>query len=338
MASNEIIRSRRMNSDAKILILLVQGLPESERFEALGRYAEELELKPRQYRNARKYLIEQGYLHEWKYQDETWHWVTDQVLSNVTLTRDGANGVRSAASPSDRFRKVGDGDPREPGDSKPLDEDWGEDDPHPPTPRPEPQPSNEEEGAGEEEPPPAPEPEPAPERPAPDPELAEAERLLLSLRHSHRDLFLGVREARGLAGTAAEWLRRGVPAGELVRALTAYLPADGVRSAVGFLRHRLTAKMPEPVTTARTEYAPEPPPRPAPRALIACEGPGDDHVFRPVADESVCGPCRREAAWQAHEQRYPAQTRGPAPAWIPWRDRVAQCAQDPEPSEGFAFG
>ncbi|MEU5215382.1 hypothetical protein AB0G79_04165 [Streptomyces sp. NPDC020807] len=310
-----------MNSDAKILLLLVQGLPEHERCEALGKYAEQLELTPRQYRNARKHLIADGYLHEWKYQNENRHWVTEQLLSNVTLTRDEANALRTSASPSDRWREVGNGESREARGSKPLDEDWGEDEtPHPPTPRADAAaPSGEEEGPGEENPAPGPTPNPAPD-PAPHPEVVQAERLLLSLRHSHRDLFLGVREARGLAGTAAEWLRRGVTAGELVRALTAYLPPDGVRSAVGFLRHRLMAKMPEPVAAV--------PPPLARRALIACEGPGDDHVFRPVADETLCGPCRMEAAWQAHHERHPEQTRGPASAWIPWRDRVAQAAAD----------
>jgi hypothetical protein len=97
------------------------------------------------------------------------------------------------------------------------------------------------------------EPEPEPEAeprsvpapiPVPAPELAEAEGVLLSLRHAHRDLLLGVREARSLADAAAEWLRRGVSAPDLRRALTTGLPTDGIRSAVGFLRHRLIQKLP----------------------------------------------------------------------------------------------
>ncbi|MFC9705196.1 hypothetical protein ACFTWD_31385 [Streptomyces sp. NPDC056943] len=156
-----------------------------------------------------------------------------------------------------------------------------------------------------------------------DPELIEAERLLLSLRHSHRDLLLGVREARGLADQAAEWLRRGIPAVDLRRALTAYLPSNGVRSAVGFLRHRLTEKMPPPPPPADT--APAAPARPAP--LIACEGPGDLHVFRPAAGETHCGPCRREAAWEEHELRHPSPQHTPDPGPVAWRDRFDKYAK-----------
>lgn len=54
-----------------------------------------------------------------------------------------------------------------------------------------------------------------------------------------------------LAEAAAEWLRRGVSEGELRTALTAGLRSAYIRSAVGFLRHRLAAELPaeaDPVT------------------------------------------------------------------------------------------
>lgn len=327
-ASNEILYSRRMNSDAKVLILIVQSLPEKERYEALGKYAEALELTPREYRNARKHLIANGYLHEWRWQNERGRWVTDQLASNVTLTSEEAIALRGGGeppeSPSEREPKAGSSRDRNARTYKPVDKDSGKNDPHPPP---------KARAEREPDPDPDPQPDPAPEAdieadPAPpdgDPEFLTAERLLLSLRHSHKDLLLGVREARGLAEQAAEWLRRGIPAADLRRALTAYLPGTGVRSAVGFLRHRLTEKMPAPLVPDVPEAPAEPPARPAP--LIACEGPGNPHVFRPAVDETRCGPCRREAAWEEHEQRHGLPRSRPDDKPVPWRERFDRYAE-----------
>ncbi|MER6016721.1 hypothetical protein [Streptomyces anulatus] len=77
-----------------------------------------------------------------------------------------------------------------------------------------------------------------------------------------RGLHLGVAEARVLVGQAVEWLRRGVSAGELRRVLSSDLPEGGVRSAVGFLRHRLAEKMPEATVPAAREVQPTPKPMP----------------------------------------------------------------------------
>lgn len=346
-ASNGILYSRRMNSDAKVLILIVQSLPEEDRYEALGKYAEELELTPREYRNARKDLIANGYLHEWKWQNDRGRWVTDQLASNVTLTREEAIALRDGGppeSPSDREPKVGPSRSRKARTFKPVDKDWGKDSPHPPSEaqaqreQAQEPPQGQEQPQEPEDPPSGTDPDDSdPDGPGGDPELIAAERLLLSLRHSHRDLLLGVREARGLAEQAAEWLRRGVSAADLCRALTAYLPSNGVRSAVGFLRHRLTVKMPAPVapdipgalgvqgTPNVPEAPPEPPTRPAP--LIACEGPGNPHVFRPAADETHCGPCRQEAAWEEHERRYPRPQSHPDSSPVAWRDHFDKYAQ-----------
>ncbi|MEV0785429.1 hypothetical protein AB0I52_21160 [Streptomyces sp. NPDC050423] len=157
-----------------------------------------------------------------------------------------------------------------------------------------------------------------------DAEVVEAERVLLSLRHAHPQLHLGVREARGLAEAAADWLRRGVKAAELRLALVSELPSGGVRSAVGFLRYRLVQKLPEPVCVAASAPA-----APAPRAPVACEGPGWEHVFRPRGEETVCPPCAQEAAWRAHAAKWavyePDRDEGDfeAPEPLPWRERVA---------------
>ncbi|MGA5067156.1 hypothetical protein ACPB9E_25885 [Streptomyces exfoliatus] len=74
--------------------------------------------------------------------------------------------------------------------------------------------------------------------------------------------------------------------------------------------------------------APQAPPAPPapdpvvarPAGLVTCDGPGNEHVFRPVGDETFCGTCRTEEAWKAHELRY--QHRPDKGDPIPWRDRM----------------
>ena len=138
--------------------------------------------------------------------------------------------------------------------------------------------------------------------------------MLLSLRHSRRELHLGVREARALAADAAKWLLRGVTPADLRRVLIAGLPHDGVRSAVGFLRHRLVEKLPDAPAPASS---PQPSP-PAAAGLVTCQGPGEDHAFRPVADETQCPACRRAAAQPKSPNFPPPQTEHTG-----WRDRFA---------------
>ncbi|MGA5197359.1 hypothetical protein [Streptomyces exfoliatus] len=322
----------------------VQDLPESDSVKPLGEHAADLGMRPRAYHRARECLMACGYLHEWKWQSQRGHWTTEQLLSNVTLTREEANALRDgtptdpptdppvappADSPSDRRPTSGFRDPRNPA-TQPVEKDGEKTFPHPPP----------------KAPPELPEPEPAPE-PAPEPgtepdpdraaEVVVAERVLLSLRHQSRDLLLGVREARGLAEAAAEWLRRGVSVGDLRHALTAHLPRGGVRSAVGFLRHRLTEKLPAEAAHQAPQSPQVWPDLPAPAAssparpaeLVTCDGPGNTHVFRPAGDETFCGPCRTEEAWKAHERRF--QPRPDKGAPIPWRERVDAILQA-EPS------
>ncbi|MGW0117587.1 hypothetical protein [Streptomyces sp. NPDC003327] len=307
--------------------MYVQGLPEDAVDKPLGEHAADLGMKPRAYHRAKELLIACGYLHEWKWQRETGRWTTDQLFANITLTRDEANALRAGAvptgSPTVQNPTAGSRDSRKSASHYRKDKDGDQHFPHPPPEDPAPR---VEAGAGPGAEP-EPEPDPGPDRPNPaapdapevpeapgpaDPDVVEAEALLLSLRHQNRDLLLGVREARGLAGLAAEWLRRGVSAADLRHALTAYLPRNGVRSAVGFLRHRLTVKLP----------VPDRPAPPARKPLVSCQGPGPDHVFRPVGDEVHCGPCRMEEARRAHahlQRQEPAKTGGPT-----WRERVAQ--------------
>ncbi|MGW4705204.1 hypothetical protein [Streptomyces sp. NPDC004285] len=300
------MRHPRLNSDAKLLLIYVQGLPETTSAKPLGEHANDLGMRPRAYHRAKECLVACGFLHEWKFQSGRGYWMTTQLLSNVTLTSEEARAARDgipAGSPDVGEPATGNREPRRAGPSLPVDEDLGsKTSPHPPTEEPAPKPEAD---------------DPAPEAPAEAaPEVAQAERLLLSLRHQNRDLLLGVREARGLAEAAAEWLRRGVSAADLRHALTAHLPRGGVRSAVGFLRHRLTVKLPVPLAPQEPEESRAETARPA---LVTCEGPGDEHVFRPVGDETHCGDCRMERARQA------AGFQPEEPAERPsWRSRVEE--------------
>ncbi|MFD8008934.1 hypothetical protein [Streptomyces sp. NPDC058955] len=317
--SHSVVRNPRLTSDAKVLLVYLQGLPESAATaKPLGEHAADLGMKPRAYQKAKESLTTCGHLHEWRWQDGQGLWKTTQLVTNVSLTREEARAVRDGdRSPTVPDPAVGGPGTPETGCSS-NDEDGEKTNPPPPggpalSTEPEPEPETE--------------PEPEPEAPEQsqahrdgDSVLVHAERLLLTLHHADRDLRLGVREARGLAALAAEWLRRGVSAADLRHALTAHLPRTGVRSAVGFLRHRLTEKLPpEPVADPPGEA-----PGPVPGALVNCQGPGDKpHAFRPVADETLCGPCRREAALRADRRDRPREARRPA-AGPDWRGRVAE--------------
>ncbi len=337
-----------MVRNAKILILYVQGLPDSATNRPLGELALKLDMKGRPYQQAKKQLVEHGYVHEWRCQREDGLWVTDQLFTNTPLTRAEARAVwvrleqDAGRSPGVRYPTVGEPTPRSVGGYQPEEDHGDKTTPHPPseaeraaTPDPDLDPDPDPVEAA-----PAPEPAaaPAPESgAAPDPEpgaapaeaapklaqaphptsqLAKAERLLLSLRHTRRDLLLGVREARTLAVEAVKWLEGGLPEGDLRQALLADPPEGGVRSAVGFLRHRLIQKCP----VAPVVPLPAPPPPPPVRELMACAGPGEEHVFRPLADEAECADCRRAtayASWMVDTDTYEF------PEDMTWRQRVA---------------
>ncbi|CAM5592293.1 hypothetical protein GCM10010253_19090 [Streptomyces badius] len=351
-ASHTIVRDRRMNSNAKILILYVQGLPDSATNRPLGELAQKLDMKGRPYQQAKKQLVEHGYVHEWRGQREDGLWATDQLFTNTPLTSAEARAVwarleqEAGRSPGVRYPTVGAPTPRSVGGYQPEEDHSDENTPHPPseaervansdrnrdrvesTPAlgpvaapertPEPTPASESAEASTErasgiEPAGAPVAgAPAKASPA---QLAKAERLLLSLRHTRRDLLLGVKEARALAVEAVKWLEGGLPEGDLRQALLADPPEGGVRSAVGFLRHRLIQKCP----VGPVIQLPSPPPPPV-RELMACAGPGEEHVFRPLADEAECADCRRAtayASWMVDTDAYEF------PEDMTWRQRVA---------------
>ena len=300
-AAHDVVRHSKLSSDAKILIMYVQGLPESRTGEALSDHAKKLGIKGRAYQKAKGQLKEAGFVHEWRRQVGGGLWVTDQLFSNAPLTDEEARRLRDAKAqvePGDRYPVDGRASTRSVGASQPEAEEREKNSPHPPSE--------------------APAAETAEPVTASAPEVVEAEGVLLSLRHANPQLHLGVREARGLSEMAADWLRRGVKAAELRAALVSGLPADGVRSAFGFVRHRLVQKLPEPPAPVAPVVEVRPP--------VTCEGDGPEHVFRPRADETMCGPCSREAAEEAHFVKWPPrepEAYVEEPEALPWRERVA---------------
>ncbi|MGW6099426.1 hypothetical protein ACWFRK_34925 [Streptomyces sp. NPDC055157] len=300
-ASHDVVRHPRLSSDAKILLLYVQGLPEGTPCKPLSELAKKLGIKGRAYQKAKEQLVAHGYVHEWRSQGDRGRWVTEQLVANTPVTSEQAADLRGAppttSPPSTQIPTVGEPAARTVGGCKPVEDHSDKTTPHPPS---------------EAEPATDPEPEPTP-RPADSPQLACAERALLSLRHTRRELHLGVCEARALAVEAVKWLERGLSESDLRQALLAERPEDGVRSAFGFLRYRLIQKLP-------ADSAPPPLPQlPSPAALVVCSSPGEEHVFRPLGEETECAPCRQATACATF---YGAPA--PEPDRIPWRERFAK--------------
>ncbi|CAO0829219.1 hypothetical protein ACTFBT_18965 [Streptomyces microflavus] len=288
-ASHDVVRHPRLCSDAKILLLYVQGLPDEQTHLALSEHARKLGIKGRAFQRAKEQLIVNGFVHERRVSGERGLWVTQQLFSNVPLSDADALGVWREAgvggdpSPGAHFPAVGRPGPRTVGRQLPVGEEREKNSSHPPT-----EPPHVSEALVELS-----------------PEEAEAERVLLSLRHVDRQLRLGVAEARELVRLAVEWLRRGVSGSELRRVLSGGLPSEGVRSAVGFLGHRLVKKMPEVPEIERQPLSAAPvvvPPY-VPAPLVTCQGPGTEHVFRAMAGETECPDCQQAAAWARWAER-----------------------------------
>ncbi|MCX4847778.1 hypothetical protein [Streptomyces sp. NBC_00893] len=311
-ASNDVVRHPRLSSDAKILILYVQGLPDNTTFKPLSELAQRVGIKGRAYQKAKQQLVENGYVHEWRSQGDGGRWLTEQLVANNPLTSERAGHLRTASSvttplsppPSTHSPTVGVPTARTAGDYEPVEDHSDKTTPHPPS---------------------EPKRPASTTAPAADPTLlARAERVLLSLRHSRRELHLGVREAAKLAVEAVKWLERGLSESDLRQALLAERPNEGVHSAVGFLRYRLAQKLPEPRTPSQSR-------EPArPRELIECRGPGEQHTFRPLLDETECTPCRLAAA----NARY-AEAPSPEPEPLPWRERFARIHTTPAAAPGM---
>nr|WP_308457934.1 hypothetical protein [Streptomyces sp. SM11] len=116
----------------------------------------------------------------------------------------------------------------------------------------------------------------------------------------------------------------GGSAGDLRLALSSALPEEGVRTAFGFLEHRLVEKLPAPPEeTADLVAAAESAPPPLP--LIACDGPGQEHMFRPHESwVTTCWPCCREERRARAVELLARAEADPAPPPPSWRERAAE--------------
>ncbi|MEV6791183.1 MarR family transcriptional regulator [Streptomyces sp. NPDC051320] len=131
--------------------------------------------------------------------------------------------------------------------------------------------------------PPAPvvpqQPEPDPGRPSP------AYLALAQLGCADHRLALSAADCEELESLAKQWLARGVTPAYLVHVLTAGLPAGPINSPLGFVRRRLTHKMPPHQPPARKPGAP------TPRVMVECTTCGTPG--RPEAlPDGLCRPCR----------------------------------------------
>ncbi|MFD6585518.1 MarR family transcriptional regulator [Streptomyces anulatus] len=119
-------------------------------------------------------------------------------------------------------------------------------------------------------------------------------------RDDHR-LTLSADDCATLEAQAAQWLARGVSVDYLTHALTAGLPAR-VDSPLGFLRRRLTDKIPPRLTTENTQPAT---PAPTRRLLMECTDCGRPGQPEALPD-GLCRPCRTAHSGAPEDSPRPA--------------------------------
>ncbi|CAD5969266.1 protein of unknown function [Streptomyces sp. KY75] len=130
-ASHDVVRHPRLCSDAKILLLYVQGLPDDQTHVALSEHGQKLGIKGRAFQRAKEQLVVNGFVHERRAAGERGLWATHQLVSNVPLTDADAlvvwreAGVGAGASPSAQSPTVGQPGPRSVGHQLPVDEELG---------------------------------------------------------------------------------------------------------------------------------------------------------------------------------------------------------------------
>ncbi|WP_234421916.1 MarR family transcriptional regulator [Streptomyces sp. CB00316] len=143
----------------------------------------------------------------------------------------------------------------------------------------------------------APDGEPAPpaEASAPTPQPSQATPspaylALARLGHEDRRLPLSANDCAELEPQAAQWLARGVNVDYLISALTAGLPAQ-VDTPLGFIRKRLTDKIPPRIPTPTSTSPHTPDPGPARRILMECTDCGRPGPPEALPD-GLCHTCR----------------------------------------------
>ncbi|MEU3355294.1 hypothetical protein [Streptomyces sp. NPDC037389] len=293
---NEIIRHPRLSSDAVRLLTWALSLPE-EALEPLSRTAQRASIGKSAFTRAKRELVAEGFVHEWRRQADGGRWVTDQMISNVPLTvteaeaaRDGRPSVQSPATGEPNRPAVG----RSPKKTR-------RNNYNPPTPVP--APADEPEAMADETP-------AAAEREGEDPSASKQSPVcmvppplvergglaLAAIAHAEPRLRLSGRDVAGLAILAGEWFQRGGGMPDLREALISGLP-EVVHSPGALVRNRLTRKMPTVPTFAEQREA-DRHATAGPRVgeMRECTG---DHVqprlFRPVDGETLCLACRSDA-------------------------------------------
>ncbi|MEU9011380.1 helix-turn-helix domain-containing protein [Streptomyces sp. NPDC048479] len=120
----------------------------------------------------------------------------------------------------------------------------------------------------------------------PDPPVPEvsgpAVELLAGLRGIDPRLLLSLRDVHRLAPAVDDWLGRDATPAQIIRTLTANLPAVPIHHPARFLGHRLTTLLPPPL-----------PPGPVPKAVLplrTCDG--CERAFRSQDPDDRCRDCR----------------------------------------------
>ncbi|MEU2514292.1 hypothetical protein [Streptomyces syringium] len=293
---NEIIRHPRLSSDAVRLLTWALSLPD-EALEPLSKTAQRAAIGKSAFTRAKRELVAEGFLHEWRRQTDGGRWVTEQMISNLPLkpaeaeaARDGRPSVQSPATGEPNRRTVGRSLKKT--EKKTY---------NPPTPTP--APADEPEATADEAPAAAGREgegssttTQSPICTVPQPLVERGGLALAAVAHAEPRLRLSGRDVAALAPVAGEWFQRGGGLPDLREALTSGLP-DVVHSPAALVRNRLTRKMPAVPTFAEQREGDR-------RAAATAAGPrvaemqecAGDHVqprlFRPVDGESLCSSCR----------------------------------------------
>ncbi|MDT0453787.1 hypothetical protein [Streptomyces hesseae] len=293
---NEIIRHPRLSSDAVRLLTWALSLPD-EGLEPLSKTAKRAGIGKSAFTRAKRELVAEGFVHEWRRQGDGGRWVTEQMISNVPLTaveaaaaRDGRPSVPSPAAGEPNRPAVG----RSPKKTEKKNY-------NPPTPGP--APVVEPEPVADEVP-------VAAEREGEDlstsmqssvctvpPPLVERGGLALAaIAHVEPRLRLSGRDVAKLAVLAGEWFQRGGGMSDLREALVSGLP-EVVHSPGALVCNRLTRKMPTAPTFAELREADRrATAEPRVGGMRECAGEHTQpRLFRPVDAETLCPTCHSDA-------------------------------------------
>ncbi|MEU6989834.1 hypothetical protein ABZ953_04115 [Streptomyces sp. NPDC046465] len=288
---HEILRHPRLCSDSVRLLTWQLSLPEGVE-ESLSATASSAGIGRAGFNRAKRELKAEGYFHEWREQRARGRWSTRQLVSSVPLTPEQAVALRDSAP-----RNSGSGSGSAPYDGTPT---VGE-------------PAGQPIGGHPDATPPENTFQPSP----PDGDSADssdsadpAEPTEPTARRLIEDLPLldpRLRVPRGilqqLAALVDEWLNLGHSTGDVLAEIRRGLP-EVIHRPGGLVRYLL--RDPVPPRPSR----PSPSASPQAAALRECAGSHSrPTVFRPVAGEDRCGPCRQARA-EAQVARVPA------PGWV----------------------